>query len=79
MKCLYVSVNVIVSKECKYVDEAFWPEHGVLGLHDFPSFARTMSVSFPWCEISANVNTYGRDCIGSSGNVRVVRLAIGLL
>jgi hypothetical protein len=31
----------------------------------------------PWCDESANVKT-DRGCIGSSGNVRVGRLAIGL-
>ncbi len=38
MRCLYVSVNVIIWKECKYVDEALWPEHGGLGYGVFPLF-----------------------------------------
>jgi hypothetical protein len=42
-----------------------------------PTLARTIPVSLPMCETTANVKT-DRGCIGSSGNVRVGRLAIGL-
>jgi hypothetical protein len=82
IRCLYVSVNVIVWKECKYVDEALWPGHGGLGVRGFsllrsnhaslPCICRALGVKYP------RMLTHGRGCIGSSGNVRVGRLAIGL-
>jgi hypothetical protein len=56
-------------------------EYGGSGDSGTPTLARTIPVSpgmqDPWCDESASVKT-DRGCIGSSGNVRVGRLAIGL-
>ena len=53
------------------------PEYGGSGDSGSPTLARTIPVSSPYCETTANVKT-DRGCIGSSGNVRIGRLAIGL-
>ncbi len=57
------------------MDEALWPEHDGLGVTGF-SLLLSIILVFPLKY--PQVLTHGRGSIGSSGNVRKGRLAIGL-